>query len=86
MVFLTAIISDLLKVDDTQSMGDVHQNLRSLYLIKVSESQPALIKIAASGNIQKTTYQQLFLPIRTKIQPERENQNTEAHGIHTLAA
>lgn len=86
MVFLTAIISDLLKVDKTQSMGDVHQNLRSLYVLKVGESQPSLIKIAASGNIHKTTLKQLFLPIRTKIQLAVENQNTEAHWIDTLAA
>jgi len=86
MVFLTAIISDLLKVDGTQSMGDVHQNWRSLYLLKVGESQPALIKIAASGRIHQTTFQQLLLPIRTKIQLPIENLNAPGDWIDTLAA
>jgi hypothetical protein len=86
MVFLTAIISDLLKVDKSQSMGDVHQHLRSLYLLKVSESQPTLIKIAVSGNIQKTTLKQLLLPIGTKIQQLRQREKTEHDWLHTLAA
>lgn len=75
MVFLTSIISDLLKVDDTQTLGDVQSNLRSLIIIKVSENQPFLAKILPEGKIVKTTLKELFSPIRTRLQLTIEDEN-----------
>jgi len=68
VVFLTCMISDLLKVDDAQSLGDVQSNLRSLIIIKVGESQPVIAKISPEGNIVETTFKELLSPIRTKLQ------------------
>ncbi len=68
MVFLAYVLTQLLMVDDSISIGEMQKHLRSLYCFHLPEEDPKLVSIQqGDGVLIPITLEKLISPIRTKI-------------------
>ena len=67
MVFLAYVLTQLLMVDNSMSVGDMQKHLRSLHCLYLPYEDPGLVSMQKDGTLTPITLEELINPIRTRL-------------------
>jgi len=67
MVFLAYVLTQLLMVDNSMSVGEMQKHLRSLHCLYLPNEDPELVSRQEDGTLTPITLDELVKPIRTRI-------------------